>query len=79
MCCTRGLLLMFNIAEQMLDWSRIGEKDIYNRDITFGPDLILGGGRKVFTSNNARVLTKAVNIGYTYTTNMTDFLSEKGA
>jgi len=62
----------------MLEWKRIGEKDIYNRPITFGVDLILGGGRKVFTNNNARLLNKAINMGYTYTTNMTDFLAEKG-
>lgn len=62
----------------MLDWKRIGEKDIYGRDITFGVDLILGGGRRVFTDKNERVLSKAIEMGYTYTTNMTDFLAEKG-
>lgn len=66
-----------DIAEQMLDWKRIGEKDIYGRDITFGVDLILGGGRRVFTDKNERVLSKAIEMGYTYTTNMTDFLAEK--
>jgi alkaline phosphatase len=66
-----------DIAEQMLDWKRVGQKDIYNRDITFGVDLILGGGRKVFTGNNARVLSTAIDMGYTYTTNMTEFLNPK--
>lgn len=76
---TWRLLTICTIAEQMLDWKRVAEKDIYSRDITFGVDLILGGGRKVFTGNNARVLSKAIDMGYTYTTNMTEFLADKGS